>query len=637
MAAPGSAVSILAPNGRRVTVKVSAGTALLQVLEEICRKQNFNPDDYDLKFQRTVLDLSLQWRFANLPNNAKLEMVPTSRLRAGTTNKVRIALQLEDGSRLQDEFLSSQTLWELLHHFAQSRACVEALCRESSPVCIYMRNEVSGEAALKTTSLKSLGLTGGSGKIRFFIKRASVGRSDSQGLQAATSTHSAQGEPGRLQPVTSTPSADCDSRRPQPSTPSAQGDPGCPLPTTSNSAAQTFTAEHHSITSGPSTQQEPPPVARSPHVEERVEIIAGDGDALPATESCAVLSLDSLPLQREVHHWFPSKATAPTVNTELHTKDKLPSKEEIQPCSLQEARHTMGTPNFVPFLGGGQRLGGSAEEGSMEVNLPTYHSSPGGPSKPKKSKTLAAQEGGSLPLDREALISHLDLEDPVRQEWLASCPDELPDNFFDITVDDVRKRLAQLKSERQRLTEMPLMTNALREAQKKEKLERYPKVVLRVLFPDRYVLQGFFHPEETVGALREFVKSHLEDGTVPFYLFLTPPKTLLKDESETLFQADLFPAAVVHFGTEVGKDHHLRQQLLDTIVPPSLADLLVARSMPRPLVTTPPSLPEASTSEEVPSKVVNDDSEDAAITQAPHTVKSDPAKVPKWLKLPGKK
>ncbi|DAA18305.1 TPA: alveolar soft part sarcoma chromosome region, candidate 1-like [Bos taurus] len=125
MAAPagggGSAVSVLAPNGRRHTVKVTPSTVLLQVLEDTCRRQDFNPNEYDLKFQRNVLDLSVQWRFANLPNNAKLEMVPISRSREGPENMVRIALQLDDGSRLQDTFCSGQSLWELLCHFAQIR------------------------------------------------------------------------------------------------------------------------------------------------------------------------------------------------------------------------------------------------------------------------------------------------------------------------------------------------------------------------------------------------------------------------------------------------------------------------------------------------------------------------------------
>lgn len=40
------------------------------------------------RFQRNVLDLTLPWRFANLPNNAKLEMVPASRSREGPRNTV---------------------------------------------------------------------------------------------------------------------------------------------------------------------------------------------------------------------------------------------------------------------------------------------------------------------------------------------------------------------------------------------------------------------------------------------------------------------------------------------------------------------------------------------------------------------
>ncbi|MEE6517341.1 hypothetical protein FKM82_027507 [Ascaphus truei] len=80
------------------------------------------------------------------------------------------------------------------------------------------------------------------------------------------------------------------------------------------------------------------------------------------------------------------------------------------------------------------------------------------------------------------------------------------------------------------------MTEALRESHVKEKLERYPKVVLRILFPDRYVLQGFFRPTERVGAVREFVRSHLSDPELPFYLFITPPRTELTENSQTLFQ-----------------------------------------------------------------------------------------------------
>ncbi|GLD63380.1 tether containing UBX domain for GLUT4, partial [Lates japonicus] len=54
-----------------------------------------------------------------------------------------------------------------------------------------------------------------------------------------------------------------------------------------------------------------------------------------------------------------------------------------------------------------------------------------------------------------------------------------------------------------------------------------------------------------VGTVRHFVRSHLEDPQLSFYLFITPPKTILDDPSVTLFQAGLFPGALVYFGSDI--------------------------------------------------------------------------------------
>ncbi|XP_055245363.1 tether containing UBX domain for GLUT4 isoform X1 [Gorilla gorilla gorilla] len=556
MAAPagggGSAVSVLAPNGRRHTVKVTPSTVLLQVLEDTCRRQDFNPCEYDLKFQRSVLDLSLQWRFANLPNNAKLEMVPASRSREGPENMVRIALQLDDGSRLQDSFCSGQTLWELLSHFAQTRECLQHP-GGATPVCVYTRDEVTGEAALRGTTLQSLGLTGGSATIRFVMKR--------------------------YDPVGKTP-----------------GSLG-----SSASAGQA--------------------AARAPLPLESGELSRGD-------------------LSRRED----ADTSGPCCE---HTQEK------------QSTRAPAPAP-FVPFSGGGQRLGGppgpTRPLTSSSAKLPKSLSSPGGPSKPKKSKSgqdpqqeqqqererdpqqeqeqerEPEQPLDREPVDREPVVCHPDLEERL-QAW----PAELPDEFFELTVDDVRRRLAQLKSERKRLEEAPLVTKAFREAQIKEKLERYPKVALRVLFPDRYVLQGFFRPSETVGDLRDFVRSHLGNPKLSFYLFITPPKTVLDDHTQTLFQANLFPAALVHFGAEEPAGVYLEPGLLEHAISPSAADVLVARYMsraarsPSPLPApdpAPKSEPAAEEGALVPPE---------PIPGTAQPVKRSLGKVPKWLKLPASK
>uniref|UniRef100_A0A4X2KG60 ASPSCR1 tether for SLC2A4, UBX domain containing n=1 Tax=Vombatus ursinus TaxID=29139 RepID=A0A4X2KG60_VOMUR len=511
MAAPGGsgglAVSVLTPNGRRLTVKVTPSTALLQVLEDTCRRHNFNPSEYDLKFQRNVLDLSLQWRFANLPNNAKLEMVPASHSREGPENTVRIALQLDDGTRLQDTFCSRQTLWEILVRFVQTRECVEQLC-ESTPVCVYMRDEITGRAALQKTTLKSLGLTGGNAIIRFSMKMCE--------------------SPGTQEDVV----------------------PGIKVlgnPAPSVSVDQATTNSLLSLGSG--------------------GLSGGDLSRPDDAVASGISQIDCLGLKR------------------LDDEMRLSSKD------------------------------------------------PGGPSKPKKSKPGQEQEQESEePMERETVVCHPDLED-LFQAW----PAELPDEFFEITVDDVRRRLAQLKSERKRLEEAPLVTRSLREAQMKEKLERYPKIALRILFPDRYILQGFFRPNETVGDLRDFVRSHLGNPELSFYLFLAPPKTILSDNTLTLFQANLFPAALVHFGSEEPTDFYLEPQLLENTISPSSADVLVARCMSRGSATPtvlPTLEPELSEPEES-AEVAVEPPEPVAGTAQP--VRRNLGKVPKWLKLPAGK
>ncbi|NWH61789.1 ASPC1 protein, partial [Geococcyx californianus] len=354
----GAAVSVLAPSGRRVTVRVGPGTVLLQILEEVCRKQGGSPGEYGLKFQRSVLDLSLQWRFARLPNNAKLEMVPVSS-QAGIGNTVRIALQLDDGSRLQDTFLCQQTLWELLNHFAKIRELMEQ-CGEFTPACIYMRDEISGKEALEKTALKSLGLTGGSAIIRVVMKKCS-----SSGQEEAVSAMVRCNEPTV-------------------SSGSTEGAVDVPLP-----QANTFPKDLDHM------------------------------DVAMSLESCT----DKQHLIRESHA----------------------SLKEQWPSSVPKS-----TP-FVPFSGGGQHLGDSsvaAPSLGLDIpssKLPTTFSSPGGPSKPKKSKnSQEAQKEQEQLMEREPLVYHLDL-----LETPPAGPEELPDEFFEVTVDDVRKRLAQLQSERQ--------------------------------------------------------------------------------------------------------------------------------------------------------------------------------------------
>ncbi|XP_035813207.2 tether containing UBX domain for GLUT4 isoform X1 [Amphiprion ocellaris] len=607
MAASGTAVTVLTPNGRRQTVKVAPNTPLLQVLEDVCKKHGFNPDEHGLKFQRTVLDLTLPWRFANLPNNAKLEMVTSTRKQGATDSQVRIALQMEDGSRLQDSFSSGLNLWEVLTHFPQISVS-ELSDSGSTPVCVYMRDEVSGEEALKKATLKSLGLTGGSAIVRFLLKKDKTpGEEDEPETPAMPTT-----------PVA------------KETTPSVSPQPD-PVPSLPEASTTTVPIKNSSPDSPMETIPAPVPMM--------------------ATDTTPVQNKDVPNSQDAVQPKVPPTGRQ---TPEADGEEAGPSGLNCHPSS------SAPSAPFIPFSGGGRRLGGpgggavgrslsSSSSSSLSaltaaVESPKAKKAKSSHSSSSKCKATASLQDNDMdheeeflePVEREPLIYHLDSMSHHSEDL-----SDLPDEFFEVTVDDIRKRFAQLKSERKLLEESPLMTKSLREAQMKEKMDRYPKVVLRVQFPDRHVLQGFFRPLETVGAVKQFVRSHLEDPQLSFYLFITPPKTILSDPSATLFQADLFPGALVYFGSDVKTEFYIKGELLESSVSAFQANESIASCMlrsPTPLSSSvgfKESLPPAQEPTANSSGSTQDERDLSAQTQAAKPTRSDPGKVPKWLKLPG--
>lgn len=100
--------------------------------------------------------------------------------------------------------------------------------------------------------------------------------------------------------------------------------------------------------------------------------------------------------------------------------------------------------------------------------------------------------------------------------------EDLPDEFFELTIQDAKKLFHDLKSKREELEERPLQTSELRNLERSKKVLRqinqYKKSIIRVQFPDRTVLQGSFKPLETVKAVQDFVRQYLQDQSLSFYL-----------------------------------------------------------------------------------------------------------------------
>ncbi|XP_030645556.1 tether containing UBX domain for GLUT4-like [Chanos chanos] len=332
------------------------------------------------------------------------------------------------------------------------------------------------------------------------------------------------------------------------------------------------------------------------------------------------------------------------------------SLEETSGSPKAQETLTPGTSSFVPFSGTGHRLGDTTgQSNNQELNSKPFSSSASratGPSRPKRIKVspdsqhptrsnedLDVQREAEFlePVEREPLVYHMDSWETQR-----SHSGDLTEDFFELTVDDVRKRFAQLQADSRVLEETPLLTAALRETYMVRRMQRYPKVVIRIQFPDRHVLQGFFRPLETVGNLREFVKSHLSNPQLEFYLFTAPKRTRLIDPSTTLFEANLFPTALLYFTSDEKTDCYLKSQWVNSAVSVLEANQAVASCMPRsPTPSSTSLVPEESFPLPAASRVPANQQSTAdgqpqpqTKSQAPKAVRGDPSRVPKWLKLP---
>lgn len=130
---------------------------------------------------------------------------------------------------------------------------------------------------------------------------------------------------------------------------------------------------------------------------------------------------------------------------------------------------------------------------------------------------------------------------------------QLPDDFYAPTTADVKMSYASLSGAKQALNDAPLKTKKMRDAEQAKKMSRFRKVLIRVRLPDRTAVQGTFTPSSTIRDVVKFVNSVLRNPkAVRFNLFVTPPKTVLKDLDATLWSQGLVPAALINLGVESG-------------------------------------------------------------------------------------
>ncbi|XP_071797676.1 tether containing UBX domain for GLUT4-like [Asterias amurensis] len=550
-------VNVLLPTGRRQNVKVTPNTRILVVIENVCSKIGYNPDEYNLKHHHGILDPQLSVRYANLPNNCKLELVKADRPRTEST--VVIALQTESGQRLQNEFVPSVSLWDVLLHTESKDSAYAGKLASSSqsddagkiihPVCVYMRQEVVGEAWLRATTLRSLGLTGGKAAIRV-IHRAME-------LQAPPVTPSTKptSPPAKVETPTE-PLAQVSHEQSIPEKRGGDGSKPAEGQRPQNVSASSETSIKNSDTSLSVGGQSNKQVEQSATSDEPMEVEESTSARQSFPEKPGK-SLDDGTGARQKQNETP---------TQMEVAKLQDTREIVLSPELEQRANQMGSAIADAILQHRteQQLSQLKQAWSTQPQRQPVFTDfkfpelPAGPSHQSESRQLRAGKEQE-PCERQPLVFNQDQS----SDELSSATQDVPDEFFNVTLDDVRKMMAdQQLQTRANEGEQLLETRAMREAKSLKKAQQYTKVAVRIHFPDRHVLQGFFRPLETISSLREFVRSNLQDPKVGFYLYTTPPRCVLKDDKQSLFEAKLFPAAVVHFGSETSCKHYLLSELI---------------------------------------------------------------------------
>jgi len=149
----------------------------------------------------------------------------------------------------------------------------------------------------------------------------------------------------------------------------------------------------------------------------------------------------------------------------------------------------------------------------------------------------------------------------------------MEESWFEVTPQDLQQaQIAKKALKKDMAYKYQVMPREMREKERIERLAKFKKCTIRIRFPDRIELECVFLPEEKLDRLFEFVASCLLIPVTKFYLFTTPPRSLLDKDCQLNFR-DLgyLPATLVHFGFEEGDQistsRLVKPEVLKVVVP----------------------------------------------------------------------
>nr|XP_026695534.1 tether containing UBX domain for GLUT4 isoform X2 [Ciona intestinalis] len=509
-------VVVLCLSGRRRTVKFTPNFTIVQILEEVCKKENLDPACHELRNGRSVVDRSLPWRYTNLPNNAKLELFESKQTEG--VSDVRIAVQLDNGHRLQGTFSSPSTLLAIVQNFSEE--IKKQLPEEhlKTPSVVYMRQEITGEELLSKSTLRQLGIVKGSALLRLSYKEQEASTSDQ------SSSHKSSDPP-----------------------PSCSSQP----PVVEKKSSEPKVFKNSDDLKNINKEDAPKPASPSdPPITENSSVSSMSvGSVYKSTSDASMMSLPDIVSDPDTADVKEQPSTSKVSEDGNSTTKRIKTEESESP-----------------------------EETSYQVDLSNFKF-------PEESKGQSLYDSASCSYNESALSEPCDRQEVLFLEKGRNTQsnEEVDDKFFEVTVEDVRNMMADLQQERKKHESKELLTEEIRKARRLEKASKYPKVIVRVIFPSRHVLQAMFNPLETMKELYAIVEEHVSQS---FYLYTSPPKEILKDKTVTLFEAGFAPAARVYISANASSTQLLQESSLEKLEDADVANMSLACVFKIPNKTT---------------------------------------------------
>jgi len=533
---------------KRAAIPVKPNTSLAEALSTFCTKVGLPQEGWVLtNQQRKELDLSLTFRLSGLSSNAKLTL---SKKAGGAGNQeVSIALQTPK-ERLVGKFPPTMSLWDILKYWEKEKnlnfTSDSDIFPDSSdkvymqPVITYTTKEIGTNEELRNMTLSKLGLTSGNGLIRLCHKYTTI---PIQLFLTMDAQNASVQEMARVQ---------------------EQKIQQQKMEIQEEENAKRLRIENEQI-----QQEKIIEMEKNKEKVMGIEKVRGKEEEVRSEKEKAQKALNELRQKEKARIEMESKIILQKPPTEQIEDDWNFNPQQIELITVGQ-NMTTSTLSFVRDAIGSKR--NRDDEPSLENEPP--------PQLSFEERNVAVFAPSSVPFDPRSI--------------------DIPDDFYEITKADLRLNAAiqKQKKKEQELIDGKLRTKEMRERDRIKKLSKYKKCFIRIRFPDRTDLQGTFIPLELMNSVYQFVRLCLKESSGDFYLYMIPPKTILKEDNTTnLRDLGFLPACLLYFGIPEGLQ----------IQSPFLKDSIISEikeKLPPPQIYIPPVVEQSTKIISTPIPVV---------------------------------